>query len=521
MRILYYNWADYRDAENRGGGVSVYQRNVIDGLAQRGGFETAFLSAGLAHDLHRRKPHVVTLEAGASPRYCMVNSGILAPSHAEFGGAAQLDHPETEAAFAAFVDKTGPWDVIHFNNLEGLPAHVLALKPRWPNTKFILSLHNYYPICPQVNLWQSELRHCSDFDGGARCTTCLPAKPEPRSVRVAYAMGWTLSRIGAGPGTAFYEKLFRPSVGFAWRQLRAVLHARHTRRAAAARVPPNQTVTPSTAAAPHAIKSDTIAPQPASRRPAPKAPLSEAAAAFGARRRRMVALINTHCDAVVCVSDRVRQIAEHYGIDHRIALTRYIGTREAEQWHHTHPRDSFLRPDGTIHLAFLGYMRRDKGFYFLMRALKALPPKIASRVRLTVAARTGDAEAIRLMAEVAPRLASLRHRNGYTHDDLRDLLSDVDVGLVPVQWEDNLPQVAIEMHSRHIPLLTSDRGGAQELGACPDLVFKAGDTADFAHVLTRILDGTTTTAMYWSRANPPVEMPEHLDALIALYKAAA
>ena len=46
-------------------------------------------------------------------------------------------------------------------------------------------------------------------------------------------------------------------------------------------------------------------------------------------------------------------------------------------------------------------------------------------------------------------------------------------GVVPVLWHDNLPQVAIEMHARHIPLLTSDMGGAQELGNCPEMVFAA------------------------------------------------
>ena len=32
MKILYYNWVDYLDAERRGGGVSVYQKNLIAAL---------------------------------------------------------------------------------------------------------------------------------------------------------------------------------------------------------------------------------------------------------------------------------------------------------------------------------------------------------------------------------------------------------------------------------------------------------------------------------------------------------
>lgn len=521
MRILYYNWADYRDPERRGGGVSVYQRNLIGALSQVEGVETAFLSAGLAHDLRRRTPRVVALEAAPSARHVLVNSGIIAPSHADFAGPAQLDHPATETAFADFVEATGPWDVIHFNNLEGLPANVLNLKRRWPATRFVLSLHNYYPFCPQVNLWFAERETCTDYHAGANCTRCLVARPEPRSIRTAYALAWTLSRIGLGPGTRFYDRLFRPSLGLAWRSLRKVLNARHRRRSAPAVIAgaaagEGQVTALIEVEAPDVRPTPQPAPdtRPARREPAPAHP----GEAFARRRARFVGLINAHCDEVVCVSDRVRQIALHHGVHASRLKTLYIGSAEAAEWHYSHPRPRFLRDDGTVRLAYLGYMRRDKGFHFLMRALRALPEPIARRIRLTVAARAGDREAMDALAQLAPHLAELRHVDGYSHDDLRGLLADVDLGVVPVIWEDNLPQVAIEMHARHIPLITSDRGGAQELGRNPDFVFRADDADNFHRVLGRVLDGSLVPADYWAHAVPPTSLADHVAALLALYR---
>jgi len=489
VRILYYNWVDYLDADARGGGVSVYQRNIIAGLSDDPSIHCAFLSAGTSYDLRRRAPRIVTLQEGRSPRYALVNSGLIAPSHADFAGSAQLDHPATERVFADFVARTGPWDVIHFNNLEGLPANILDLKRKLPGTRFVLSLHNYYPFCPQVNLWHAERDSCANFEGGARCVTCLPAAPDPRMVRLSYAGRGRLSKLGMGPDSPVYERLFRPLGSFAWAQFRALRRKRSARRQEAA----------------------------------PPAPLkaSPSAEAFARRRARMVALINAHCDSVLCVSDRVRQIALHHGIHASRLRTLHIGTREASEWHYTHPRAAFLRQDGTLHLAYLGYMRRDKGFHFLMRALAALPPETAGRIRLTVAARTGEAEALALMAAARPHLAELRHVDGYSHEMLREMLADVDLGLVPVVWEDNLPQVAIEMHSRHIPLITSDRGGAQELGRCPDLVFRANDTGSFHQVIGRVLDGSVTPARYWSQAMAPVSLPDHLTALKSVYQGAS
>lgn len=519
MRILYYNWADYRAPERRGGGVSVYQRNLIDGLSRVEGVETAFLSSGLAYDLRRREPHVVTLDHGASPRYTLVNSGLIAPSHADFSGPAQLDHAATETAFAEFIERTGPWDVIHFNNLEGLPANVLNLKRRWPDTRFVLSLHNYYPFCPQVNLWFAERETCTDYHAGANCTRCLTAQPEPRSIRTAYAMAWTLSRIGLGPGTIFYDRVFRPGMGLAWRSLRQLLNARHHRASA-------PTVLVGAAAdGPHvAARLDVASPPPCKAprvAPPPAHTLDDHAhpgRLFERRRARMVALINAHCDEVLCVSDRVRQIALNHGVHASRLKTLYIGSAEAAEWHYSHAKPHFLAADGTIRLAYLGYMRRDKGFHFLMRALRALPQPMARRVRLTIAARTGDAEAKAALDALRPHLAELRHVNGYAHDDLRDLLADVDLGLVPVIWEDNLPQVAIEMHARHIPLLTSDRGGAQELGRSPGFVFRADDIDHFHHVLCRVLDGELLPGDYWTHAVPPTSLSDHIAALLTLYR---
>jgi hypothetical protein len=122
---------------------------------------------------------------------------------------------------------------------------------------------------------------------------------------------------------------------------------------------------------------------------------------------------------------------------------------------------------------------------------------------------------------LSERFASMLFADGYAHDQLDELLSEVDLGVVPVLWEDNLPQVAIEMHARHIPLLTSDLGGAQELGNCPDMVFRAGDTQDFAARIGAILDGAVSVDDYWRGAMAPYSMQDHLLELQAVYDSPA
>lgn len=494
MKVLYYNWVDFLDREKRGGGVSVYQQNLLAALHAQGGYEAHFLSSGIAHELLRRTPRWTELPPATGDalarRFEIVNGGLVSPSHADYGSPAQLEHTDTEAVFMDFVARNGPYDVIHFNNLEGLPAAVLRVKERWPETRVVLSLHNYYPFCPQVNLWRNEAENCTDFAGGQRCITCLPVRADSRSVRMAYAVEWEMNRLGMGPGSLAYDRGFRPALGAAWHSYRALSRWRHSRRVT------EPAPTPLSAAMPD----------------------NHAGTAFAARRAKMVALINAHTDAVLCVSDRVRQIAEHHGLARERLHTSYIGTSEAAKWLTTQPRSRMVQADGTIRLAYLGYMRRDKGFYFLLDALESLPRALSSRLRLTVAARRGEGAAMVRLDALVPRLAELRQIDGYTHAGLDALLSDVDLGLVPVMWEDNLPQVAIEMHARHIPLLTSDRGGAQELGRCPGLVFRAGDVGDFARVLNDVLNERVTPAAYWQNAMAPVTMQSHLAQLLTIYE---
>lgn len=472
MRILHCNWVGPDDAAGRGGGVRVYMKALMQAQRATGQHEVVGLASGLAHDLAAdAAPH---WRACGPDMYECVNMRPIAPSHADFASPAQITHPASEAAFRDFILRTGPYDVVHFHGLEGMPARVLALRQHLPQTRFILSLHNYYPFCPQVNLWWQEHAHCSDFDDGARCVSCLPVVPNPMAVRRAYAVERVFARLGMPPGSWAYDHMLRPTLSAGWRAIRAF-----------------RTRTPMPAGA---VPDGT---------------------SFAQRRAQMVALVNTHCDVVLAVSNRVRDIALGFGMAK--VQTCYIGTQHAQAWGRTRPRP--FGPD-PLRLGYLGYMRADKGFFFLLDALEAMPDETLARLHLVVAARKGPRGRMRQMLALRRRLSGLTWHNGYTQAGLDTILSRVAVGIVPPLWEDNLPQVALEMHARHIPLITSDRGGAQELPGSAELVFRAGDHADFARVVTHLLSGQADLGAYWTQALQPQVMDDHAVQLDAIYAGA-
>ncbi len=470
IKVLYYNWVDFEDGEQRGGGVSVYQRNLVNAALRRGD-DVWFLSSGTHHSPFSRRPFVREVQGKVGVRkFELVNSTVLAPGQFAFG-QDPASAPEMEAAFAEFLRRHGPFDVVHFNNLEGIPVSFLRLaREHDARARVVVSAHNHFAFCPQVNLWFQERATCADFRGGKKCANCLVRPLNVKGARRLYQTEYLLGHLGIRPGTELFRLLngaIHGPVRDAFRLLKAALGLEvATPTQQRGEGPPSKPVPP-------AVLLD-----------------ADIAARFAGRRRLFVEAINAHADHFLAVSRRVAELAAGFGIDPAKVRTLYIGTRFAER--QTPARDESLsrkRQGGeALRVAYLGYMRRDKGFYFYLRALRKMPPGLARRLSLVFAAQIVDEHACNLVKRMAHRFAGVTFYDGYTHAQLPEVLAGVDLGVVPVLWEDNLPQVAIECVAHGVPVLTSDRGGARELLDCPALVFRAGSRADLYARLRAVLD---------------------------------
>lgn len=300
MNILFYNWVDYDDLEDRGGGVSVYQKNLINEFLRSGEDRLCFLSSGIAYDFGARPYVRGLLGKQGVRRFEIVNSGVLSPAHHSFFSRAAISHPETEAVFSDFLEREGPFDLLHFNNLEGLPANVLALRKKFPATRFIFSLHNYYAFCPQVNLWYQEKEHCVDHANGERCTSCLLYEVSAASVVNANRLAFFLKKFGFMPGGFTFETAFKygPTVKGVLSRLLRPMQALYRNRVLEGR-----------GGGLASLKPDV--------RP------------FAGRRETFVDLINENVDWVLAVSRRVGEIAAEFGIAEGKIVVSYIGTRHA------------------------------------------------------------------------------------------------------------------------------------------------------------------------------------------------
>ena len=152
-----------------------------------------------------------------------------------------------------------------------------------------------------------------------------------------------------------------------------------------------------------------------------------------------------------------------------------------------------------------------------MDALEKLPPETAAKMKLTLAVKITDRETQARIESLRKTMAGIRVYDGYTHEDLPEILTDVQLGIVPHLWEDNLPQVAIELKAYGIPILTSHLGGAKELTLSKDFCFRAGDVEDFNEKLCAFTANPERLGEYWLGAPKLPTMEEHIEELMKYY----
>lgn len=463
MKILYFNWVPTRAFPFDGGGVSIYQKNVLKYLSKKDDMDVYYLTTSYAYDLMQKKPYIRKCKKSdihGIQEFEIVNSPILAPSFFSFNKVeSYFLFDETIVAIDNFIQEIGDLDVIHFNNLEGVSAKILELKQKYPKIKFVYSLHNYFPFCPQVNLWYHDEENCLDYRHGERCKKC-------NIFPVDYKM-----------------KMFERS-DFA--------NLRHRKLSKIA----------------GKIFSFFHKPEPFDKNPD-----------FKFRREQYIKLINDNIDSILCVSNRVKKIAVEMGLESAKCIVQYIGTMHSN---YASKFPNIISHDGIITMGYLGYMRRDKGFYFLLDTLEIIPQSLANSIRIVIAAPMTDRSAYNRLMKLKNKFCSIEIFDGYKPEDLKNILANVNLGIVPVLWEDNLPQVALEFTAYGIPILTSDLGGAQEITMSNKFIFKAGDSDDFISKLSWIILNKKSLLEFWpseTKKRLLISVDDHCEDLIKIYGA--
>ena len=458
MRILYYNW-DRIDG-HAGGGVTVYQRNLLAEMSKRKDIEIYFMNSGFLYD--NKGLRILKTENSFGRRiqsYEIVNSPVLAPAQQSCKNLSiYLSDTKTVNIFREFIKVHGPFDAIHFNNLEGLSINVLYLKQEFSKTRFVYSVHNYFPVCSRVNLWKDEITgqgHNCDKKNYTECIDCY------RKTRYASQ----IIRRKAEHLNTFQRTTFRVI----------------------------------------AKCLEKICPD------------FESASIYQQFEEKTIHSLNENADVILAVSSRVKEIMVSHGIKEEKIKVSYIGTKVAEN---VMNQCIFNPYSDVLHIIYMGYMNKEKGFYFFLDALEQMTNEMAENISVKIVARHDkrkNAQEIERIKKLAIKFRKIELINGYTAENQKELLEDINLGIVPVQWEDNLPQVAIEQIAYGVPILVSDLGGAREIVKDEHFIFHAADTSDLIKKLSEIQNNRQLLKNFWDVERQIVTMQKHVEELMDIY----
>lgn len=473
MRILLYNWIPFD--EIRGGGVTVYTRNLVNALSESyPECELVFLCAGSYYDASDTSVRYERIKLNYDVNcnaFTIVNSPVFAPAYVQFLHVSKtLDNNNNlKECFWQFMHNEGPFDVVHFQNLEGLSVDTFSCKSNFPNTKFVYSIHNYYAFCPQVDLWKGNVENCTQINTGRDCVSCIECIAPREKLISKMAMTYDLRREYSDEKKKKYDELSK----FIDKEYYEEEHRN--------------------------LLDDE------------KNLLTVYLEKY---RKKFVSAINANMDCVIAVSKRVEEIALKNGIEKNKLKTLYIGTKAAENAINKYAGHGRI----PLTLIYMGYQKTQKGFFFLMDALDEMDLELSKKLNLIILARGGYYDE-KLLCKHRQKFNSVFFKNGYKREEAVEFLKKADFGVVPVLWEDNLPQVSIEMAASGVPVLASDRGGANELSNSEKFVFEAGNVKDFIEKIKVICENPMILNEYYDDYPGLTTMKFHLIELMSIYEA--
>ncbi|MCA9774366.1 MAG: glycosyltransferase, partial [Myxococcales bacterium] len=101
-----------------------------------------------------------------------------APAEAFLGISADLMNQTVEANFSRAL-AGGRYDIVHFQHLAGWSSLMLPLIAKAQGARVVLSLHDYFLLCPDYNLVDPSMHRCgkthADYTD-PRCLSCLGGK---------------------------------------------------------------------------------------------------------------------------------------------------------------------------------------------------------------------------------------------------------------------------------------------------------------------------------------------------------
>lgn len=176
-------------------------------------------------------------------------------------------------------------------------------------------------------------------------------------------------------------------------------------------------------------------------------------------------------------------------------------------------------PGETIVVGYIGTLHHHKGVHVLIEAFKkARAPKLRLEIR-------GDPEHVppyaASVAELAREDSRIRFRGAYRHEDLTQVMEQIDLVVVPSVWYENAPLTVSTALAFGVPVVVSNIGGMAEMvrEGRDGFRFPVGDAEQLAGIIERIAADPTRLANLETGLSRPRRIEDEAFDMERLYRA--
>jgi glycosyltransferase involved in cell wall biosynthesis len=177
-------------------------------------------------------------------------------------------------------------------------------------------------------------------------------------------------------------------------------------------------------------------------------------------------------------------------------------------------------PSDTINIGFIGQITPIKGLHVLIEAFNT--SHLINKAQLVIYG-SFDPDPVyreRIQASISDHAESIFMRGSFPHDQLDDVLSEIDVLVVPSLWHENNPRVIQEAFAARTPVIASNVGGMSEFvkHESNGLLFDRNNEIDLSHQLSRIVSETDLLPRLQEGIKPVKTIELEVEELFLLYK---
>jgi glycosyltransferase involved in cell wall biosynthesis len=234
-----------------------------------------------------------------------------------------------------------------------------------------------------------------------------------------------------------------------------------------------------------------------------------------AERRIYLKRIFEQIDLVIAPSQFVLDKISEYGLNARHAVYLPFGLENVSASNGSQARP----PSNTLRIGYLGQIAPHKGVHILLDAFRKVVRR-HPKCELVLHGRITHATAYERKLQAAAKThAAITFAGPYLNANVGEILSALDVIVVPSIWYENRPTVIVEAQAARTPVIASRLGGMAELIHHEEngLLFEAGNSDSLATQLQRLIDEPTLLPRLRNGIEPVPDIVDEIATLTALF----